>query len=205
MTLIRQRNSLLAEREKFEPESAYHPSATDSAVEDLCSKQPSMQDVMDEITVMKQQISALHDNVSARIATDNERISETSVPMQHSPLSSTRLQHGSRLYSSANLSLSRDTGERFWMFFTRIKSNVTEEQMLNMVCESLQYSSSITPVVKKLVPPWKDASLMPYISFKIGIDPMMKTAALLPSTWPKNISFREFYNHLHVWEPTGRR
>lgn len=198
---------MLAERERFEPAvpACYnrYNQVTESDIEVENSKQ-TIQDLMHEIAAVKQQISDIHGSMSAGLVTGYERNPESSVLARSSPLSSTKLQQGSRLDSSANVSAVGDYADRFWIFFTRIKNTVTEKQMSDMVCQSLRYSpSSTSPVVKKLVPYWKDTSAMPYISFKVGIDPMMKTSALLPSTWPKNIHFREFYNDLHVWEPSG--
>lgn len=203
MNSIRQRESILAEREKYDSEPANYPETDTSVTEVECS-QPSMQDVMLEIAGVKQRILEIEGNISAGSKTGHNGIFETSVATQFSPLSSTRLQHGSRLDTSADSNESDGNAERFWIFFTKIKNNVSEKQMLDMVCESLCYSSKITPVVKRLVPYWKDPSTLPYVSFKIGIDPMMKTVALLPSTWPRNICFREFYDHLPVWEPSGQ-
>lgn len=161
----------------------------------------TIDDVMHELSMVKQQISQIRENISAGPIADHERTLESSVATQASPLSSTRLQFGSRLDSNANSCSDAAGAQRFWLFFTRVKNTVTEDQMLDMVRKSLHHTSNIAPVVKKLTPYWMDASTMPYISFKICIDPSLKTTAMLPSTWPKNICFREFYNR--VWEPNG--
>lgn len=48
------------------------------------------------------------------------------------------------------------------------------------------------PEVVKLVPKGADISNMSFISFKIGLDPALKTNALDHLTWPVGIRFREF-------------
>lgn len=88
----------------------------------------------------------------------------------------------------------------FWIYFTKIASFTTENDMRNMVREALHYDGSIS--VRKLVPPWRDAATMDYVSFKIGIATNLKNMAMESSTWPKGLRFREFVNaESSVWEP----
>lgn len=70
-----------------------------------------------------------------------------------------------------------------------------------MVAESLGIDDGI--LVKKLVPYWKDVSLLPFISFKVGIDPIFR--AMCSSTWPTRINFREFREQCNTWQPLVRK
>lgn len=98
--------------------------------------------------------------------------------------------------SSPSCSASR----HFWMYFTRIASFTTENDMRNLVRESLHYDGRIS--VRKLVPPWKDAATMDYVSFKVGIADNFKDMAMDSTTWPKGLRFREFVNaESSIWEP----
>lgn len=103
-------------------------------------------------------------------------------------------QHSGRLSSAAVEQ--RAPNDRFWLFFTRVKNYVTERQILEFVTDSLGTDDAF---VKKLVPAWKDTLSMPYVSFKVGVDVRLKETALLPSTWPAGLRFREFRED--VWEP----
>ena len=90
----------------------------------------------------------------------------------------------------------RFTNGRFWLFLTRIKNCVHERDILKLVTDSLGTDDVI---VKKLVSAWKDPLSMPFISFKIGINVRLKGKALLQSTWPSGLHYREF--HDNYWEP----
>lgn len=93
------------------------------------------------------------------------------------------------------------TSRYFWMYFTRIASFTTENDICNLVRESLHYDGYIS--VRKLVPPWKDAATMDYVSFKVGISKKkFKHMAMDSVTWPKGLRFREFVNTENsIWEP----
>lgn len=156
-----------------------------------------------EICELKRQIGIIQENLSnASIAkaTDESFASLNLHPpiARSSPLSSPQLLHGTKQTSTSNVTAPTNApGEKFWLFFTRIKNDVTELTMSRMVQECL---SSDAPIeVKMLVPAWKNPSMLPYISFKIGIDVNFKEAALRSSTWPVGLCFREFRNC--VWEP----
>lgn len=90
----------------------------------------------------------------------------------------------------------------FWLYFTRIASFTTENDMRNLVRESLHYDGRI--FVRKLVPPWEDPATMDYVSFKIGIVNTLKDMAMDSSTWPKGLRFREFITIENtIWEPSS--
>lgn len=100
--------------------------------------------------------------------------------------------------STTDASISSVSQGKFWLFFTRLRNTVNERQMFRMVSTSI---GSENVAVKKLVADWKDVSTLPYISFKVGVDVEFKSVAMLPSTWPVGVCYREFYNTYDVWEP----
>ncbi|KXJ70093.1 hypothetical protein RP20_CCG024858 [Aedes albopictus] len=79
---------------------------------------------------------------------------------------------------------------KFWLYLSRIRPDVTNEQISEMVKANLELDEA--PNVVKLVAKDADVSRMNFISFKVGLDPVLKTRALDPSTWPEGLMFREF-------------
>lgn len=49
-------------------------------------------------------------------------------------------------------------------------------------------SAKAIPLIKQ----GTDVNSLNFISFKVGVDPKYRSAALDPSSWPKGILFREF-------------
>lgn len=156
-----------------------------------------------EITVLKQQIAAIHETIGnvtiteARAHSKSSRSTSIGTPVaQSSPVSSSRLLCGTKtIYDMSDVVYPRVTDDRFWLFFTRLENNVTERDLSSkIISDSL--GSTVSTVVKRLVPAWKDPSTMPYVSFKVGIETRFKELALLPSTWPTGICFREFHNYV---------
>lgn len=80
--------------------------------------------------------------------------------------------------------------DKFWLYLSRIRPNVSNEQILAMVRANIEMDTD--PEVVKLVAKGVDTSNMTFISFKVGLDPALKAVALDPSTWPEGIMFREF-------------
>lgn len=152
-----------------------------------------------EIAELKNQIAAINLTLgSLTVSRTDVSSSPVNIPLAESTLLSPfGTQHGTNDEGGRScIADAKTTDEYFWLFFTRIKNSVTESDILKMVSASLNIDEAI---VKKLVPAWKDVSAMPYISFKVGINVRLKGLALLPSTWPSGICFREFRNT--VWEP----
>ena len=156
-----------------------------------------------EIVQLKEQIQLIHRSLS----TPSTSCVDTSV--ESSNRNQTLTESSSLLCSSGNHSdastnvgcrsstvVQRSPNDRFWLFFTKIKNSVTEQQILKLIHDSLGTDDA---VIKKLVPVWKDTFSMPYISFKVGINVRFKDTALLSSTWPTGLRFREF--HDTIWEP----
>lgn len=155
----------------------------------------AVRDLTEEMSVMKQQLAAVRDSMD-RIIAQRENSFELSACVSSSPLSSTKLMRGSRRDDAFNLSCNTTISNRFWLFFTKIKNTTTEREIYDMVSTSLGYGSTSPVIVKKLVPFGMDTSTMQYISFKVGIDPALKDAALTPSTWPVGICYRQFIDNV---------
>lgn len=191
---IRQiRNDRLSGKQNMRVESV-RPKDVDSVI-----------DYGGEIAELKKQIAVIHETLSdttiTRSGADIHSIrspGDNSPIAQSSPISTSKLHCGTRNVNGSKQTenLSSLDG-KFWLFFTKIKNNVTECDISKMITDCLGTNEST--VVKMLVPVWKDPSTMPYVSFKVGIETRFKGVALLPSTWPIGICFREFYNR--VWEP----
>lgn len=156
-----------------------------------------------EILALKRQIAEIQETLADTSIIKPKAESSSSLathpPLaQSSPLTSSKLQLGTKPVNDSNITVSSgSSAEKFWLFFTKIKNDVTELDMSRMIGDSLSPEASIE--VKKLIPVWKNPLTMPYISFKAGIDVRFKEAALLSSTWPAGLCFREFRNC--VWEP----
>ncbi|XP_055605129.1 uncharacterized protein LOC129753340 [Uranotaenia lowii] len=85
-----------------------------------------------------------------------------------------------------------ETEKLFWLYISRIKPEVSENSVMEMVKANLEADSA---QVVKLVPRGTDVSSMRFVSFKVGLDPELKDKALNPESWPNGLSFREFINY----------
>ncbi|XP_062533754.1 uncharacterized protein LOC134202778 [Armigeres subalbatus] len=101
----------------------------------------------------------------------------------------------SRSFTSTNME------ESFAMVLTNIDGSVSEKDVQEMVTRCLGACDKECVNVRKLVPRWVDSNTLDYISFKIVLDTKWKSAALTPTTWPKNVKFREFRQNLCTWKP----
>lgn len=83
-----------------------------------------------------------------------------------------------------------DVNQKFWLYLSRICPDVSVDSVSAMIKANLELTSD--PTVVKLVPKDKDISTLTFVSFKIGLDPSLKSKALDPETWPEGLLFREF-------------
>lgn len=107
----------------------------------------------------------------------------------------TECQSGSKQVGQNVLTvpISAKESNKFWLYLSRIRPNVSNEEISAMARANLEMSQD--PDVVKLVAKGADVSNMNFISFKIGLDPALKKQALDPSTWPEGIMFREFEDY----------
>lgn len=91
---------------------------------------------------------------------------------------------------------------RFWIYLTKISPEVTEDDVVNLAKNCLQTENV---VAKVLVPKGRPLSSFSFISFKVGVSNDLKSRALDPSNWPREIQFREFVETSssvrHFWKP----
>lgn len=157
----------------------------------------------DEIAALKKQISFIQQTIVNPTATSSRIGANTESPHVNRSAEKSSLEVlpdtllGTKDTDCLNSIVEeRSANERFWLFLTRIKNSVNEREVFKLVANALGTDDVL---VKKLVPAWKDSFSMPFISFKVGINVRLKRNALLPSTWPRGLHFREFRNN--YWEP----
>lgn len=109
--------------------------------------------------------------------------------------SSSECLSGSKQLSSNVISVpvSEKPASKFWLYLSRIRPAVTNEEISAMVKANLDIDDD--PDVVKLVARGTDTSNMSFVSFKVGLDPALKTKALDPATWPEGIMFRQFEDY----------
>lgn len=83
--------------------------------------------------------------------------------------------------------------QKFWLYLSRIRPDVANDAVCAMVKANLALDAN--PEVVKLVAKEKDINTLSFVSFKIGLDPSLKTKALNPNTWPEGLLFREFEDY----------
>ncbi|XP_062716299.1 uncharacterized protein LOC115265681 [Aedes albopictus] len=91
--------------------------------------------------------------------------------------------------------------ESFALLLTNIDGNVSEEDVQLMVARSLGAYDDECRNIKKLVPRWVDCSTLDYVSFKIILHCKWKPAAMMSTTWPRYVKFREFRRRECTWKP----
>ncbi|XP_029731753.2 uncharacterized protein LOC115268007 [Aedes albopictus] len=91
--------------------------------------------------------------------------------------------------------------ENFDLLLTNIDGSVSEEDVHLMISRCLGTFENERINVRKLVPRWVDCSALDYVSFKIVLNRKWKSAAMMSSTWPGNIRFREFKKLRCPWKP----
>lgn len=193
MCQIRSDETLIAKRSTLAANTVAKPLVSSLPVLDHDLKE-EIQDLKVKVQAMQQSIAdlSLSRAVSSSVQED--------VPLaRSSPKCNLTLLHGSK--SSAGINAENRSSalqDKFWLFLTRIKNTVSEEQISRMVS---QVVGSKDIIVKRLLADWKDVSLLPYVSYKIGIDAKYRDVAMISSNWPKGISYREFYLDYKVWEP----
>lgn len=86
-----------------------------------------------------------------------------------------------------------EADNRFWLYLSKIRPDVTTEAVCEMTKANLNMEND--PIVVKLVPKGKQIESLSFVSFKIGLDPLLKRKALDPETWPEGLLFREFVDY----------
>lgn len=79
---------------------------------------------------------------------------------------------------------------KFWLYLSGFQPLISPDDVQKIGGRCLDLSSPCDVI--RLVPRGKDVSNMSFVSFKIGLDPSLEQRALLSSTWPDGLVFREF-------------
>lgn len=87
----------------------------------------------------------------------------------------------------------KQADQLFWLYLSRIRPDVTVDAICEMTKAYLNIENN--PTVVKLVPKGKSIDSLSFVSFKIGLDPSLKSKALDPETWPEGLLFRQFENY----------
>ncbi|XP_058838102.1 uncharacterized protein LOC131693870 [Topomyia yanbarensis] len=157
-----------------------------------------------ELSKNNQQISHLARKVST--ATPVRPNSGTSRPPQKrrredGPDPSSILVGGRKLVDNSNILTVPPPIPLLWMYLSRFHPSVSKETVEKMSKEGLNCNEEIKviPLVKKGI----DVSTLNFISFKVGVHPKYREAALNPDTWPQGILFREFEDSRtqNIWCP----
>lgn len=172
----------------------------------ICKSTDTIAEIKTEIAAIQKtlaDLTASHQSVLS--TTTNERpLAHSSPTSPHNSSHAGRSGHriGAIPRQIGNDYYSANYNEKFWLFFSRVKNDVSAEEIRSMVAECLGNSNSI--VVQKLVSNWMDPALLPYISFKVGVDANLREQAMRPSTWPNGVWFREFKEKCYTWQPQAR-
>lgn len=71
-----------------------------------------------------------------------------------------------------------------------------------MVARALGLSDPESINVAKLVSKWKSHLNLDFISFKVLLPTELKLRALTPTTWPRNVRYRECIRRNNTWKPS---
>lgn len=108
---------------------------------------------------------------------------------------------GTKIVADANVLTVPEPIELFWVYLSRIHPSVKPDAVEQLVKDCLHCEGIIKaiPLVKRGI----DTNRLNFISFKVGIDPSLREAALNADTWPKGILFREFEDSTskNLWLP----
>lgn len=82
---------------------------------------------------------------------------------------------------------------RWWLYLSGFHPSITDSDVRKVVTRCLDITGDDSTVdVVRLVPKGMDISNMTFVSFKIGLDPSFEQSALMASSWPTGLLFREF-------------
>lgn len=156
-----------------------------------------------EFATMKQCFAELKQSFNGGQNTNDNTVD---VPSTSTPQGNSCRGRSFSLHSNDTAHLQRgsnaeiSTGSRkFWLFFTKVAKHVSTDAIGEMVKHSLETNDK--PEVMRLVPRWSNLENLRYVSFKVGIDWKHRGKAIMESTWPTGLLFREFEHRESCWEP----
>lgn len=161
--------------------------------------------IEDDINELKIAVASIMDsiasikNVPVRAPINCESIHS---PKQHSTLLD-GTAYEPRDTANSDESRHTDDGINFSLLLTNIDSSATESDIQWMVSRAIGLPDPECIDVTKLVSKWKTHSNLDFVSFKVVLPLNYKSCALNPSTWPRNVRFREFIRRSNTWKPTN--
>ncbi|XP_053691469.1 uncharacterized protein LOC128739986 [Sabethes cyaneus] len=183
-------------------------------IADIQHGSPNMPNVpvSTELPVKVQQLSDIVESLSKKIdnlTSTNQLHLDWPVPTPKTPAWTNRSAKRRRTDENAIVDAPADVGtnivdlsdlpvpsiapkaNKFWLYLSRLNPVLTDCDV-QKISRCLNITDPVDAV--RLVPKGKDVANMSFISYKIGLDPDMKSQALDPSSWPVGMLFREFFD-----------
>lgn len=107
---------------------------------------------------------------------------------------------GTRPMDGVNITIVPKPVTLFWIYLSRLHPSVKPDAVEKITKAGLQCETvKAIPLVRRGV----DLNSLNFISYKVGVDPKHRSAALNPATWPEGILFREFEDarSTNYWTP----
>lgn len=152
-------------------------------VEEVIELKNTVADIMKTISTIRQSVPT-GSQIDARLL--------------HSTPDSFKLLDGSGSEGSANDTESQcredvnNDSNGFSLFLTNIDTSATERDVQWMVARAIGDLDPERIDVIKLVSKMKSHLRLDFVSFKVVVPSKFKSCAMNPTTWPKNVKFREF-------------
>lgn len=185
--------------------STTKPDDSSAPKQDDCKNENNIQhtvgQLQSDIAKIKQCFAELEETINnSQRTNDYAAIPSTSTPQRISRrISLPNMNDTSRLLRGSNANITSAESRRFWIFFTRVAKHVSTDAISDMVRKSLMLNDH--PEVMKLVPRWSNIENLRYVSFKVGVDWQYREKAIMESTWPAGLLFREFEHRDYLWQP----
>lgn len=171
-------------------------SSFSDVVNTITEKQESAhEEIRMELTKHGQQIAQLTKRIAASSPVLQQQSGSTRQPpskrrRQEDIGSHKPLLGGTKIVPDASVITVPEPIQLFWVYLSRIHPSAKLEAVEKLVkdCLKCEEAVRVIPLVKRGI----DTSRLSFVSYKIGIDPKFREAALDTQTWPKGILFREF-------------
>lgn len=163
--------------------------------------------VEDEVDELKKTVAGIVETL-AKMTAAASTIDPS--PPHSTPVSSFMLANGPNACSTsvadteAGLRQQSTMDGNFCLLLSNMDVSVAESDVHLLVTRSLGICPNDPERIDviKLVSNWRSRRNMDFVSFKVVLDYRWRSKALSPSTWPKNVVFREFINRQNVtWKP----
>lgn len=152
--------------------------------------------IADKPKSMEDEINELKSTVADIACTLSKIVQTPEFTATHhcsTPISSLKLFDGTNVIDCSSttkndsLEMSTDPpeSETFTLYLTNIDKCATVNDVSLMVSRQLGVPLSKCVNVVSLMPKWKNANTIDYVSFKVVLDCNLKTIAMTASTWPK--------------------